>query len=227
MNWTIDNWRHEKKFILNPLHCCNVEHTILGSIDGLESHYPDRLVSSLYFDTDEWDCYQSSVNGESLRRKFRVRWYGSLSESDLATLEIKEKNGHTNRKHRFELPVNGSVLNNFDRFEKLTNELLQKACFSFARLRPRVVCSYERSYFYIRGTSIRITLDSKLTFYRTINNKLISPAPINCPYSVIEYKFYPDESSLIYSQLQNIPVRHTRFSKFVSGIRLLGDPELL
>ena len=72
--------------------------------------YPDRIINSLYFDTDDLKNVWDNINGFSDRLKIRLRWYGSPKKLIEPILEIKSKRGYETKKDSFKI----SKLNNFN-----------------------------------------------------------------------------------------------------------------
>lgn len=83
--------RTDTKFVINKTQLLKVLEAIKKDYKVLEIN-KDRIMtySSLYFDTEDNQFYNSHHNGKNNRTKIRQRKY---VESDLCFLEIKQKNG--------------------------------------------------------------------------------------------------------------------------------------
>ena len=55
--------------------------------------FPTRQINSIYFDDYSYSSLEDSIEGNSLRTKKRIRWYGMQKKKIDATLEIKKKQG--------------------------------------------------------------------------------------------------------------------------------------
>ena len=65
--------RIEKKFVLGKFKDDFLKKFLL--INGFTKHYPDRKISSIYLDTNNYDFARDNINGVSNRKKIRFRWY--------------------------------------------------------------------------------------------------------------------------------------------------------
>jgi hypothetical protein len=62
-------------------------------------------ITSLYFDTVDYQCYWQKLDGTNYRRKLRIRIYGnSIAPTESCFVEIKEKRDLVTRKRRMDLP---------------------------------------------------------------------------------------------------------------------------
>ena len=128
------------------------------SIDG-ENGY---RISSLYFDDIYNTCYNDSVSGNPLRRKYRIRIYND--SFDTIKLEVKTKQYNRISKE--------SCLISVDEYQKLVNgDMIGWGCsrsdprsmFNEAictrGLRPVIIVTYERKAFTSGEGNTRITFD--------------------------------------------------------------------
>jgi VTC domain len=65
------------------------------------------LISSMYYDSPQFDCYRSKIDGIKYRRKVRIRSYGEFPSSPAVKvmLEIKQRINRTTQKRRIALPL--------------------------------------------------------------------------------------------------------------------------
>ena len=92
--WTrtpIEDLGSETKFVISNLRIEPVlrwlEHTCLP-----DPSFPLGVISSIYYDTRDWDFMREKINSDYLKTKIRLRWYGSTAESSaegLAFAEVK------------------------------------------------------------------------------------------------------------------------------------------
>ena len=107
-------WRYERKYILHPKISNDIEYLILTSRTNFNETYNERLINSIYLDSDNFDFYRASIEGSHIRNKIRFRWYGKNTYSNI-NLEIKSKHGVVGSKRNYKLPkVDVKSLTNFN-----------------------------------------------------------------------------------------------------------------
>ena len=99
----------------------------------LIKHHVTRLISSIYFDTNELFHFNRSEEGITPRSKFRVRNYNN---QNIYSLEIKSKINENSHKKTIKLEK-------FDLSE--IKKLIYKI--SSERLYPKLKVSYKRKYY--------------------------------------------------------------------------------
>ncbi|MBI3178622.1 MAG: polyphosphate polymerase domain-containing protein [Deltaproteobacteria bacterium] len=135
-------------------------------------------VTSLYYDSADFACYRSKLDGINYRRKLRIRRYGALETAPgvdpLAMVEIKQRINRTTQKRRlatslskaYELCEGISIPEDL-RANPLDRAVAEEVLFlaGALQLRPTVVIAYRRQAF--AGSAfepgLRITFDSALT----------------------------------------------------------------
>lgn len=139
----------------------------LGSPDGI---YP---LWNLYFDSPGLRFYWEKIDGQSYRRKVRIRHYGlpwQLAADTVVWVEVKQRIGRVTQKRRAPLPYrdalalccNGTVPDHDERHRAVVEEI---ACLVYENgLVPTVVVGYRREA--LMGTGydpgLRITFDRRL-----------------------------------------------------------------
>ena len=131
-----------------------------GFSSGKEGGYK---ISSLYFDDLNNTCYNDTVAGNPVRKKYRIRIYNDSFET--IKLEVKFK--------KYNRISKTSCLISFDEYQSLVNgETIEwgktredpRTMFNEAiltrGLRPAVIVTYERSAFVAAQGNTRITFDS-------------------------------------------------------------------
>jgi SPX domain protein involved in polyphosphate accumulation len=140
-----------------------------GDVDGFY-----RIIS-LYYDSPDFACYRSKIEGLKFRRKLRLRIYQSpgqaLSSVDTGFVEIKQRYNRTTQKKRIVLPLQQakrlcageatpSGLDARDTATAAEIAYLIRAM----QLKPAAIVSYRRRAFvggrYERG--MRLTFDQQL-----------------------------------------------------------------
>ena len=82
--------RYERKYIYNG--DFNSLLNIFGSLKfNLNEQFQERRVNSIYYDNNNFKFAKSSINGEKLRKKYRIRFYGENKTEYNLRLEIKHK----------------------------------------------------------------------------------------------------------------------------------------
>ncbi len=205
-------------------------------------------VSSLYFDTPDFRAVWEKLDGESIRRKFRLRYY-SIDDDQVdavqvsnAFMEIKHRINNTVYKQRAPLSNEGATAiltdgkelarledhvrdENSDEF--LVNEIQRTA--SLQKLQSATVITYLREAWLGKIESrLRLTFDTFCQAYSPsqfaeVKNKqgtqLLDPN-----LAVMEVKFDQAIPCWIRDVLMKQQMRLQRFSKYASGI--LQDEDL-
>lgn len=121
-------------------------------------------ISSLYFDDLTDTCYYDTLNGNPVRRKYRIRIYNDSFE----TIKLEVKSKHYSRISKASCPIT------IEEYQKLINgETIEwgktredpRSVFNEAiltlGLRPVVIVTYEREAFVAEGNT-RITFDTNV-----------------------------------------------------------------
>ena len=96
--------RHELKYMLDDKSLATFK-AISQSRFGFSQRYEPRNVTSIYFDTVNFDFARSNLSGESNRVKVRLRWYNSPSKKGIKTrFELKLRRNKVGEKMAFEGP---------------------------------------------------------------------------------------------------------------------------
>ena len=225
-NAVSDNYRNEWKY------SCPVEDWYylegkLGKIlhqDPYASKDGSYRVQSLYFDDLTDSCMTDNDAGNSLRSKFRIRYYGD--SPDLLRLECKEKNNGKCLKHtavitaeQYHMLVNGRS----DELFGLTEDpLLKKMCLCFSQrlLTPRIIISYDRTAYVEEITNIRITYDSDIRVSDDTDRFLTGDHLSRTFFggaSVLEVKFDSILPGFLQRLINEVRPEVTAFSKYYLG----------
>lgn len=155
--------RQEKKYLITieDYHRLSHQFSQLMSLDS-HSSGDGYTIRSLYFDSLEDVDWQEKDDGLELRRKIRLRNYGS--QSTFAKLEMKQKQGANQKKRSLLLSkedaqelISGdySVLLNYP-------DAFSAECYarmSMHLYQPKTVIEYQRKAFVAKENNIRITFD--------------------------------------------------------------------
>jgi hypothetical protein len=163
---------------------------------------------TLYFDTQDHECYLQHHNGKLNRRKYRIRQYQS---SSACFLEVKTKNnkGRTKKKRipidQWEETLSGS-----------SQAFIESVIGASAELVPQLSNSFSRITLVNRSQPERVTLDLNLAFSANGDRQEL-------PNIVIaEVKQERDDRySPVREHLRQRRVRPLRVSKYCLGTMLL------
>ena len=122
------------------------------NINSAKKIYPDRKVSSLYFDNQNLNMYYDSIEGLIPRKKIRIRAYNN----QLLTKEnINIEKKITSAEGRFK---EISSVKNID--EKLKFGIFDQ---NYGVCKPIIKVSYERAYYSV--LNYRVTLDKNIVYF--------------------------------------------------------------
>jgi hypothetical protein len=134
-----------------------------GDVDGF------YRVTSLYYDSPDFQCYRAKMDGLLYRRKLRLRIYpgNNILEVKKGFVEIKQRMNRTVQKRRIILPLSeakalchGDLQREFDDPQDAAVASEVTYLVKAARLRPTCIVSYRRRAF----TGSRLESGMRLTF---------------------------------------------------------------
>lgn len=161
--------RKEKKFLLSRWEFYGLKHRLDGVLHGDPHNGPEGYrVRSLYFDSIHDRDYFEKLSGLELRRKLRLRCYDPTG--DFAMLEMKQKQGDTQKKRSLRLAREDAQRLCQGDFRPLLGyggeqEAFAMECYGMAtRLcyRPCTIVEYQRMAYIGKENRIRITLDHNI-----------------------------------------------------------------
>ena len=218
------SYRYERKFLVEELLPSQVialvrQHPLL-----FYAPYPPRQVNSLYLDTVDMENYFDNVSGAEIRRKVRLRWYGSATgEIRSPMLEIKVKQGHVGKKISYRIA-------DFTLDECFCDRVFQAVADrsnlpivvrdDLHTLSPVLLNCYQRGYFATRDDDFRVTIDSQQIFWK-VNMALCNPLlhrQKNARDVIVELKYEIEHEAKADRAAGYFPFRVTRNSKYVQGI---------
>lgn len=187
-----------------------------------DGEYPEGDLESIYFDDPMLTSYWEKANGDSLKRKVRVRWYHdakSASGTVDAFLEIKNRIGAARDKVRYRFSAPANLLVSGDLASPELSGLVYSAATAagFAindGLVPLVSIRYNRYRFVCPQTESRISVDWNIRATRA--NSCIFPlaSPVDCPVTVCEAKSDTFRTWPFCDDLVRIGFRQESFSKY-------------
>ena len=185
------SFRNEEKIITTFFQ----QGILLNEIKKLGGYllYPKRYITSIYFDTNNFQMFNDSEESILPRKKIRIRHY----EQDIysSNFEIKISSTEGKFKQSFKLD------------EKQKKEYLSKGYIDqyYGRCKPVVQISYDRVYYHLG--ELRITFDNNIK-YKNYASKYL----INEKMSVVELK---SSSKKEIDKIDNLlSLSRQRFSKY-------------
>ncbi len=188
-------------------------------------------IHSLYFDDYKDTCARENVAGEGKRFKYRIRYYGDVS--DMLWLEKKEKQNSYCHKRKCVVSVQEyqSIIegNTLDVFWNTNEQLLREFCIDIVTKRfvPKVIVNYEREAFVEVISNIRITLDYNIStsdeIQRFLQGDYLKIPVLEKKKHVLEVKFDDVLPSHIKAVLQADILGQQSFSKYYLGRRAVQE----
>jgi SPX domain protein involved in polyphosphate accumulation len=217
-------FRYERKFLVEDLMPCQVAALIKQHPRLFRVPYPARFVNNLYLDTPEMDNYYDNVGGAERRRKVRVRWYGeAFGRINKPILEIKIKQGLVGTKQSHPLAPFRVDAHFCDRvFQRMlsVSNLPPLLRLDLRNLQVVLLNRYHRHYYATQDGAFRVTLDTKLAFYKAngiFGNQFVHHQ-VNGRNVVVELKYENEQEPHANRVAGYFPFRVTRNSKYVEGI---------
>ena len=215
--------RYEKKFRISksdfPLFL-----TLINK-QKFKVHYESRFISSIYYDTINFNLYRDSINGVSQRRKYRARFYNDNYEEINFEEKIKIADLGYKKIYSKKDFKNISKIKLFFMINKKSKKVLIPSRF-LKIYYPVSFINYFRSYFISYDNKTRITFDEKINYSKIINNKKDFSLGTKIPdqLSVIEIKYDEDNTTsknVILDLISSLNFHLSRNSKYCNSIECL------
>lgn len=191
-----------------------------------DGEYPEGLVRSIYFETVHFDSYAEKANGDNLKTKVRLRWYGETrpdAKGEIPVfLELKLRLGASRRKWRRTFRINRDRLTSTPLDDPFFTDWLQAHCAEaalpegFFRV-PLLQIAYRRHRWVSVPDGSRISLDWDIRAERVNPTRFPwaeSLVPLALPVTVCEFKHESGLSPAWVSTLCESGFRLTSFSKY-------------
>ena len=219
-DYLITDRRIELKDVFTTDDLPSIEKSIKLSRFAFYKPYPNRKVNSLYFDDLRYSALEESIEGNSLRTKKRLRWYGDSKNKNNAVLEFKKKLGTYSWK---ELYRNYYCINPIaQKWSDFIQPLINDATLPLKKISdtPASIVTYDREYYSSFDNNIRVTLDRNIKTYQQTN--LLRPNfSFHRKHSskiILEIKVSVENSGLIREVFRDIPFNPQRFSKYCESL---------
>jgi hypothetical protein len=212
--------RLEKKFIYEN----GDESYKFFLISGMfKKTFPERIVNSIYFDTDIYQDVWDNINGFGNRKKIRLRWYDNIKNSKVFIEEKKKINFVTKKKVQkigvFKNFENLMSFVNNNEFKKI-NTILNKKI----NLKKTLLIRYQRNYYELPNKKLRVTVDKDLTIFQKYPSQFIK-----IDKTIVELKYDVKNSNFVNLFIKDnfLNNRNQKFSKYVNSFLELNNNAIL
>lgn len=215
--------RHELKFVFQAVELPWVNTWVRTNPACFISMYPQRMVTSTYFDTGEWDSIQDNLAGLAERWKLRMRWYGESVGNVRPTLELKRKKGLLGFKELVSLDFDLDLksMRWAEILRRISGKPLGPLTAYFAAIqRATVINRYRREYLISMDRSVRLTLDTELiAFDQSLSARPNLNRPIQTPaVGIVELKADASKEARLRDVASCFPLRFGSYSKYVNSL---------
>lgn len=209
----------QKYFLSNEQYNCFIEK---ASSYLEKDKYFNETIYNLYFDNDNFELINNSLDKPDYKEKVRLRSYEIANMESLVFLEIKKKyHSHTN-KRRIVISYQ-DYLNYFEKgiIPNCDKQIMKEIdyCFKKYMLKPKVKVKYDRLSFYLKDDeSFRITFDNNICYdlddlnFERFNNdkKLFDKGYIM---EIKTFKGIPNWLNEIFDKLRIYPTSYSKVGK--------------
>ena len=193
---------------------------------GFSTSFPDRVISSIYFDTEDLKSLNDNLDGVSNRRKYRVRWYNKDLNS--ARFEIKIKEAMLGRKVVGNIMTNNSINSLSDLLDSVYGVGEGACVLDQSKYAPILIVQYDREYYESECGLIRATIDKNIQcgkmFGQLSNNSRYSDVMLDHDSIVLEFKYDSMHDDYFRSLISNdIKFRSTKYSKYTNSYLIMQN----
>ncbi len=201
--------------------------------------HPKGYISSIYYDTYHLKHFYEKIEGDNLKRKFRLRWYDDLfckpDDPLRAFIEIKYRIGSGRQKVRHKISVPKKILVSAPLEDDIFLDLLYGNSHEVGDLIPLdlfpVVCiSYKRRRYVCKRTGGGVCIDVDIRGSRFNSNIFCAANTVSSNMIVCEFKDPGLYDLPMAEELYHAGFKLRSFSKYgecVSQIMLGGAPQFL
>ena len=202
--------RLEQKYFLNNEQFDKLLRLINNNLEK-DKYFKERIYN-IYFDNDDYEMINHSIDKPIYKEKIRLRSYNK--DSDEVFLEIKKKYFDNSNKRRITLNYNDYLNNQIDINNQIAKEL--NYYFNKYHLKPKIKVNYDRLSYYLKeDSSFRITFDNNIKYsfndlnlYQEDKSKLL----FNKGY-IMEFKTFNGIPLWLNDILNKLKIYPTSFSK--------------
>lgn len=216
-----DNLVNERKFS-GHISCLNQAMALLETNCAHDDWFAEGFINSIYFDTPGFSAYWEKANGDNLKTKIRIRWYGhddELQNEVPVFIEVKGRIGSARRKMHCESKALKELITAVP-FEsgELTDFLVSKASALdlplSLRWEPVCCITYRRRRYFDTPSRSRVSIDWDIRADR-FNRRLFPWAtPVALDAVVCEFKNSGGAPPHWADSMQAAGLRFGSFSKY-------------
>lgn len=215
--------RKEKKYLINSIQVNKLSMMLANVLHEDEHNKNDGYsIRSLYFDSIDDRDYQDKEDGVEVRRKIRLRCYGSNAE--YAMLEMKQKQGDNQKKRSLKMEKEDAkelIRGNYGILLKYSNPFASE-CYALMNMecyKPKAVVEYKRKAYIAKENNIRITIDNNIiateSCFDIFSDNLLQNSVYNPYLAVLEVKYNGFLLSYIKDVINNCNEIQTSVSKYI------------
>ncbi len=178
----------------------------------LKDEYYKSTINNIYFDTDNYDLINASIDKPKYKEKVRLRSYNTPKLKDDVFFEIKTKLNGVVYKRRIKIKLfeyyEYLINHNFD--EK--NQIMKEIDYIIKKynLKPKLMLSYDRTSYYDKNNkNFRITFDQNI---RSRNDEL------NLEYGDAGELYFEDDMYVM--ELKTLGGLPMWFTKILSSLKI-------
>ena len=207
-------FRYERKFIINNLSIPELENLLRFSSLKFKKNFIQRKVNSIYFDDYNSNSILENLDGNNLKTKFRLRWYGDKKLIKSPVLELKKKESYINSKELFKIKNFKKIKFSKKNINFLLNQLKKKFIFL---LNKSAISSthYNRLYFISSKKNVRATIDFNINYFDIKNYINLNKYSKSI---ILEIKYLNKDDEIVRKNLENISFRISKNSKYLNSL---------
>ena len=207
-------FRYERKFIINNLSIPELENLLRFSSLKFKKNFIQRKVNSIYFDDYNSNSILENLDGNNLKTKFRLRWYGDKKLIKSPVLELKKKKSYINSKELFQIKNFKKIKFSKKNINLLLNQLKKKFIFL---LNKSAISSthYNRLYFISSKKNVRATIDFNINYFDIKNYINLNKYSKSI---ILEIKYLNKDDEIVRKNLENISFRISKNSKYLNSL---------
>ena len=205
------------------------------SICRADKKFSENVISSIYFDTQDWLFADEKASSDYLKTKIRLRWYeasdsSKASKASKCYLEFKRKIGSKRTKSRVLMPFTGnqalSAVQDGANKEMIQQHINEHAPDLYGySVEPKFVVRYARSRFEEPFSNTRISFDTDIQAFSVGNNFAQQASHVRLLESVLEVKGDVDDLPQALRSFHAGQLRKAAFSKYYESYKLLTGYE--
>ncbi len=217
--------RREKKYLLSFTQYEKLRKALMGQMEA--DRYGLHTISSLYYDTKNYDLIQASIEKPVYKEKFRLRSYGIVKKEEKVFMEIKKKYKGIVGKRRVFLPL--EEITSYIQTGELTSviendcqQIMAEISYFIKKyeIEPKVMIIYDRiALFSQQDHDFRITFDfnirwrsDDLDLTHGDYGRILAPN-LDCLMEVKALGAFPLWFSKILSKLEIYPGSFSKFAR--------------